>query len=47
MLKPFNLKFYFSHVTPELFKKISEQTDDIFEIIEDSYVAGGLFTKRY
>ena len=47
MLKPFNLKFYFSHVTPELLKKISEQTDNIFEEIEDSYVTGGLFTKFY
>ena len=47
MLKSFNLKFYFSHVTPEMFKKISGQTDDIFEIIQDSYVTGGLFTKRY
>ena len=45
MLAPFNLQFYFSHVTPELVQKISEQTDDTFQKIQDSYVSGGLFGK--
>ena len=42
MLAPFNLALYFSPATPELIREISEQENDLFRNIDDSYTTGGL-----
>lgn len=42
MLAPFNLALYFAPASPDLIREISEQEDDLFRTIDDSYTTGGL-----